>query len=102
MGWKVCCSATAAISLKSRVPGAGLGANCLPKDIEVLAAKAGELGYDAKLLRSALEVSLEQLYAVVRLSRKPVGNLHGRRMAGSRPLPRYEGSGLNQDGWEAA
>ncbi len=40
-------------------PGCGFGGYCLPKDTQALVQKAEEFGYDAKILKSVLDVNKE-------------------------------------------
>ena len=58
--------------------GIGFGGSCLPKDLEALISKAGELDYKAELLRSVLQVNREQPLRLVEIARRKLGSLGGK------------------------
>lgn len=61
--------------------GAGFGGSCLPKDIKALVAKAGELDYEASLLKSVIKLNREQPLRLVDILNRKVGKLSGKRIA---------------------
>jgi UDPglucose 6-dehydrogenase len=69
--------------LDRRYLGAGLGygGSCLPKDAKALLAFAESIGVDAPLLRSAIEVNEKQPEEAVKMARKLVGDLKGKKVA---------------------
>jgi UDPglucose 6-dehydrogenase len=61
--------------------GAGFGGSCLPKDIEELIDSAGKVGYDARMLRSILELNREQPLSMVAMAEGVIGDLQGKTVA---------------------
>jgi UDPglucose 6-dehydrogenase len=61
--------------------GAGFGGSCFPKDVSSLAALAGRVGVDPKILRAVLAVNEIQPHRLVSLLEKRAGNLSGKRIA---------------------
>jgi len=55
--------------------GIGFGGSCLPKDLEALIFRSGELGYEAELLQSVSKVNKEQPLSLIEIARKRLGNL---------------------------
>ncbi len=62
-------------------PGPGWGGSCLPKDTSALAHIADDAGYSFGLLRSAMDVNLQQFERVVDKVEDLVGSLEGRPVA---------------------
>lgn len=62
-------------------PGIGWGGSCLGKDVSSLIGTAEEYGYDAALLRAAVEVNETQRATVVRILQRELRTLKGRRIA---------------------
>jgi UDPglucose 6-dehydrogenase len=60
--------------------GAGFGGSCFPKDVKALIGKAAELGYDAKLLRSVVEVNESQPLGMLRILKRKIGSLRGKKI----------------------
>jgi nucleotide sugar dehydrogenase len=60
--------------------GAGWGGSCFGKDLGELISAAGDHGYDARLLRAAVDVNLWQRGLVVRKLRRHLHGLRGRRI----------------------
>ncbi|MEE8110207.1 MAG: UDP-glucose/GDP-mannose dehydrogenase family protein [bacterium] len=58
--------------------GLGYGGSCFPKDVESFVHKAGELGYDFRLLKEALQINRERAPHLVEFVRKGVGSLRGK------------------------
>ena len=58
--------------------GLGYGGSCFPKDVESFVHKAGELGYDFRLLKEALQINRERAPHLVEFVRKDVGSLRGK------------------------
>ncbi len=58
--------------------GLGYGGSCFPKDVESFVHKAGELGYDFRLLKEALQINRERVPHLVEFVRKGVGSLRGK------------------------
>jgi UDPglucose 6-dehydrogenase len=50
--------------------GPGFGGSCFPKDVHALIAKAHQLGFETKLLRTVLEVNKEQPHYAFELAKK--------------------------------
>jgi UDPglucose 6-dehydrogenase len=69
--------------LDKRYLGAGLGygGSCLPKDTKALSAFADSIGVDALLLSSVIEANERQAFEAVKMARKLVGDLNGKRVA---------------------
>jgi len=61
--------------------GAGFGGSCLPKDVSALIALAEDLGEDAVLLRSVMEVNDHQPERMVQLLHSRLGNLVDKKVA---------------------
>ena len=55
--------------------GIGFGGSCLPKDLQALIVKAGELDYRAELLQSVAEVNKEQPLRLVEIAKTRLGTL---------------------------
>ncbi|VVB61285.1 UDP-glucose 6-dehydrogenase AglM [uncultured archaeon] len=55
--------------------GAGFGGSCFPKDVKALVAKSKEIGYEPKLLETALEVNEKQPLMLVEHLKKRAGEL---------------------------
>lgn len=69
--------------LDKRYLGAGLGygGSCLPKDTRALRAFADSIGMEAPILTSVIEANEKQAEEAVKMARKLVGNLDGKRVA---------------------
>jgi UDPglucose 6-dehydrogenase len=69
--------------LDRRYLGAGLGygGSCLPKDTKALFAFAESIGVDASLLGSAIKMNEKQALEALKMARKLVGDLGGRKVA---------------------
>jgi UDPglucose 6-dehydrogenase len=69
--------------LDKRYLGAGLGygGSCLPKDAKALFAFAKSIGVDASLLGSVIEANERQAEEAVKMARKLVGDLNGKKVA---------------------
>lgn len=61
--------------------GLGWGGSCFPKDIKGLISHAKELGYEPKLLQSALKVNRKQPEILLEMARKKAGSFEGKRVA---------------------
>jgi len=61
--------------------GLGWGGSCFPKDIKGLVGHAKELGYEPKLLQSALKVNQKQPEILLDMARKKAGSFDGKRIA---------------------
>lgn len=76
-----------ALGLDSRISprfldaGLGYGGSCFPKDVKALIAFARDKGYDPFLLRAVEEVNRLQPYRAIKLCKKLLGNLNGRKIA---------------------
>jgi UDPglucose 6-dehydrogenase len=77
-----------AMGLDSRIgkhflySGIGFGGSCFPKDVQALARKAREEGYDFRVLEAVLEVNERQRQILAeRVIRHFGGSLEGRRVA---------------------
>ena len=46
-------------------PGCGYGGSCFPKDVQALFRTAGEVGYDARILRAVEDVNLDQKHLLL-------------------------------------
>jgi len=63
-------------------PGVGYGGSCFPKDVRALARSAGELDYEATLLRSVEAVNdAQKMRLFEKISNYYEGDLHGRSIA---------------------
>ncbi|MFC1892822.1 UDP-glucose dehydrogenase family protein [Chloroflexota bacterium] len=60
--------------------GIGFGGSCLPKDLEALIFKAGELGYKAELLQSVSKVNKEQPLRLVEIAKTRLGTLENKEV----------------------
>ncbi|MEM2192416.1 MAG: UDP-glucose/GDP-mannose dehydrogenase family protein [Candidatus Hadarchaeales archaeon] len=58
--------------------GIGFGGSCFPKDLKALIARAEELGYRPKILRSVIEVNEKQPLRLLELLKKHIPNLRGK------------------------
>ncbi|MEM3401973.1 MAG: UDP-glucose/GDP-mannose dehydrogenase family protein [Candidatus Hadarchaeales archaeon] len=58
--------------------GIGFGGSCFPKDLKALIARAEELGYRPKILRSVIEVNERQPLRLLELLKKHIPNLRGK------------------------
>ena len=69
--------------LDKRYLGAGLGygGSCLPKDTKALFAFAESIGVNASLLGSVIEANERQSLEAVKMARKLVGDLNGKKVA---------------------
>jgi UDPglucose 6-dehydrogenase len=69
--------------LDKRYLGAGLGygGSCLPKDTKALVAFAESIGVEASLLDSVIEANERQALEAVKMARKLVGDLNGKKVA---------------------
>lgn len=76
-----------AVGLDSRISphflraGVGFGGSCFPKDVKALIHKAERLGYQPKLLKSAMDINEEQPKRMIHLLEQKLGNLSGRKIA---------------------
>ncbi len=61
--------------------GAGFGGSCFPKDVKALIWKAQEIGYEPVLLESVIKVNEKQPSRMVRLLKKRLGNISGKKIA---------------------
>jgi len=61
--------------------GIGFGGSCLPKDLEALIFRAGELNYTAELLQSVSKMNKEQPLRLVEIARKRLGSLENKVVA---------------------
>lgn len=61
--------------------GLGWGGSCFPKDIRGLVHKSKELGYQPKLVDGVIEINEEQPKIMVRLGKKKIGTLDGKKAA---------------------
>lgn len=62
--------------------GCGFGGSCLPKDIKALASFANELGLEAELIKSVINVNRTQPHRVILLLKKALGeNLKDKKIA---------------------
>jgi UDPglucose 6-dehydrogenase len=63
-------------------PGIGYGGSCFPKDVQALVRSAEEVDYDFKILRSVMDVNLEQkTYLVPKIKSYFQGDIKGKRIA---------------------
>jgi UDPglucose 6-dehydrogenase len=63
-------------------PGCGYGGSCFPKDVNALEKSAGEVGYDAKLLRAVEAVNTEQKAVLLtKINTHFGGDLRGKTFA---------------------
>jgi UDPglucose 6-dehydrogenase len=58
--------------------GIGFGGSCLPKDVSALINKGNELGYEANLLRSILNLNREQPTRLIDIVKKRLGKIEDR------------------------
>ncbi len=61
--------------------GLGYGGSCFPKDVKALIAFSKSLGYSPLLFNAVEDVNNVQPYQAVRLAKKLIGNLAGKRVA---------------------
>lgn len=61
--------------------GLGYGGSCLPKDVKALIAFSTTLGYDPTFIKSVGEVNEAQPYKAVKLAKRTLGDLKGKRIA---------------------
>lgn len=61
--------------------GLGYGGSCFPKDIKALVAFSKSLGYDPSLLKAIEQVNKTQPQQAVKLAKKHLGDLKGKRIA---------------------
>ncbi len=61
--------------------GLGFGGSCLPKDLRALVAKAESLGVRASVMKAALEVNDGQPALMVKMLKRRLGDLRGKRVA---------------------
>ncbi len=60
--------------------GIGYGGSCFPKDVKALVAKSKEIGYEPKLLETALEVNEKQPLMLVKLLKNRIKNISGQKI----------------------
>lgn len=58
--------------------GLGYGGSCFPKDVKALAFMAEELGHEARILNSVMEVNGERRLTIVKRLQQALGSLKGR------------------------
>jgi UDPglucose 6-dehydrogenase len=74
------------IGLDSRIDprflksGIGFGGSCFPKDVNAIVYKATEKGYNAKLLRSVLDVNRDQPLKLIELVDKTLGTIKNKKI----------------------
>jgi len=61
--------------------GLGYGGSCFPKDVKALIAFSKSLGYSPMLFNAVEDVNSVQPYQAVKLAKKLIGNLEGKRVA---------------------
>lgn len=61
--------------------GIGFGGSCLPKDVSALISKGKELGYEAELLQSVLNVNLTQPSRLIEIAKRRLGSLENKVIA---------------------
>lgn len=62
--------------------GCGFGGSCLPKDIKALASFADELGVEAELIKSVININRTQPHRIILLLKKALGeNLKDKKIA---------------------
>jgi UDPglucose 6-dehydrogenase len=61
--------------------GLGFGGSCFPKDVKALIGKASEIGYEPILLKTVLKVNDDQPAMLIRLLKKHVPDLRGKKIA---------------------
>ncbi len=61
--------------------GLGFGGSCFPKDVRAILAAGRTKGYEARLLKSVLEVNDRQPLQAVAMAEAAVGSLKGKRVA---------------------
>ncbi|CAJ37491.1 UDP-glucose dehydrogenase family protein [Methanocella arvoryzae] len=61
--------------------GLGFGGSCFPKDVKALVGKASEVDYEPILLKTVLEVNERQPLIALRLLKKHVPDLNGKKIA---------------------
>jgi UDPglucose 6-dehydrogenase len=61
--------------------GVGFGGPCLPKDLDALASRAKEVGYEAQLLEAVSTVNKTQPLRITELVRSRIGGLENKKIA---------------------
>jgi UDPglucose 6-dehydrogenase len=61
--------------------GLGFGGSCFPKDVKALIGKAGEVDYEPLLLKTVLQVNDRQPEIALRILKKHVPDLKGKKIA---------------------
>jgi UDPglucose 6-dehydrogenase len=69
------------LSPKFLQAGAGFGGSCFPKDVAAIVAKSREVGHEAIVLKSVLDVNKAQRNKVVELLEGKVDGLDGKKVA---------------------
>jgi UDPglucose 6-dehydrogenase len=59
-------------------PGAGYGGSCFPKDVQALKRSAGEVGYDASVLKAVESVNNRQKHVLFNKIKAHFGELRGK------------------------
>lgn len=61
--------------------GVGFGGSCFPKDVQALVAKSVTGGVKPRMLEAALRVNEEQPFVAVKLMKRVLGGLEGKKIA---------------------
>lgn len=61
--------------------GVGFGGSCFPKDVKALLRKAEEIGVKPRMLKSSIEVNELQPYIAIKLLKRHLKDLKGRKIA---------------------